>query len=214
MLLAFVAAAATAAAPLTMSELMQMLGSVESARARFVETRESALLKAPLVLQGTLSYRRPDRVEKHVLSPHDERITVEGGQLTLENRAQNRRKTMSVNGAPGLAALVESIRATRAGDLPALRRHYALQVEGSRGDWTLTLKPLDSRVGDYVSSVVLSGSESRIARITVVEAGGDRSVMEITETSGGERAPSGQSSRSLPVPPAPPTTGNPDAPVR
>jgi outer membrane lipoprotein-sorting protein len=214
LLLALAAIPASAAAPLTVTELMQMLGSVESARARFVETRESTLLKTPLVLQGTLSYRRPDRVEKHVLSPRDERITVEGGNLTLENRSQNRRKTISVGSAPGLAALVESIRATRAGDLVALRRHYALRIEGSRGEWTLTLTPLDSQVGDYVTSVVLSGSDSRIGRIAVVETGGDRSVMEITEMSVGERAPSGQSSRSLPVPSAPPATGNPDAPVR
>jgi len=175
------AAAATAAAPLGIPELMQMLASVESARARFVETRESAVLKSPLVVQGTLSYRRPDRLEKHVLAPHDERITVEGGQLTLENRAQNRRKTIAVGSAPGLAALVESIRATRAGDLAALRRHYALQVEGSRDEWTLILRPLESQVADYVTSIALSGSDSRIRRIVVAEAGGDRSVMEITE---------------------------------
>jgi len=185
LLLALAATPATAAQPLTVPELMQMLGSVESARGRFVETRESALLKSPLVLKGTLSYRRPDFIEKHVLAPHDERITVEGGQLTLENRAQQRRKTLSVNSAPGLAALVESIRATRAGDLAALRRHYALKVEGSRGEWTLTLTPLASQVGDFVTSIALSGSESRIGRIAIVETGGDRSVMEITE----ERSP-------------------------
>jgi len=163
------------------TELMQMLGSVQSATARYVETRESALLKSPLVLQGTLSYRRPDRLEKHVLEPQDERITVEGGQLTLENRSQNRSKRIPIASAPGLAALVESIRATRAGDLAALKRHYVLQVEGSREQWTLTLRPLDSQVADYVTSIVVSGSESRIARIIVQETGGDRSVTEITE---------------------------------
>jgi outer membrane lipoprotein-sorting protein len=200
--------------PLTVPELMQMLATVESARARFVETRESALLKSPLVLQGTLSYRRPDRLEKHVLTPHDERITIDGGQLTLESRSQNRRKTVPITGVPGLAALVESMRATRAGDLAALRRHYGLQLDGTREHWTLTLRPLDSQVADYVTSVAVSGSESRIARIAVVETGGDRSVMEITESSGGERAPSGKTTRGLPVPPAPPVAGNPDAPER
>ena len=173
--------AARAAAPLTVVELMQMLGAVQSATARYVETRESALLKSPLVLKGTLSYRRPDRLEKHVLAPYDERIIVEGGKLTLENSAQNRRKTVSVGAAPGLAALVESVRATRAGDLAALERHYVLQVEGSREQWTLTLRPLASQVADYVTSITRSGSAGRIARITVLEAGGDRSVMEITE---------------------------------
>ena len=194
--------ALAAAAPLTVTELMQMLGSVESANARFVETRHSALLKSPLVLQGTLSYRRPDRIEKHVLSPHDERITVEAGRLTLENRSQNRRKTIAVSSAPGLAALIESIRATRAGDLAALQRHYVVQLEGTREQWTLTLRPLESQVADYVISIALAGSGSRIGRITTEEAGGDRSVMEVEEQ--GERAPSGKNLRGLPVPPAPP----------
>ena len=181
--MAFLAlAAGTApAAPVTLAELMQMLGSVETSNARFVETRESALLKSPLVLKGTLAYRRPDRIEKHVLAPREERIIVEGGRLTFEGGAQKSRRTMSVNSAPGLAALVESIRATRAGDLAALQRHYDVQVDGTREEWSLTLKPLDSRVADYVSSIALAGSGPRVSRMVVHEAGGDRSVMEIEE---------------------------------
>ena len=184
-LLASAAAAAPAALPV--GELAQMLASVESTKARFVETRHSALLKAPLVLQGTLAYRRPDRVEKHVLTPYDERIVVEAGRLTIENRTHNRRQTVAVSGAPGLAALVESIRATRAGDLPALQRHFALQIEGSRERWTLTLRPLDAQVGDYVVSIALSGSGARIAQVTIDETSGDRSVMEIQEQQGKDR---------------------------
>ena len=182
--LVLTAAAACSAAPapaLSIGELMQALGSVESANARFVETRHSALLKAPLVLHGTLAYRRPDRVEKHVLKPYDERIIVEGGRLTIDNRTHKRQKTFSVSGAPGVAALIESIRATRAGDLPALQRHYALQIEGSRERWTLTLKPLDSQVADYVVSLALSGSGARIGQVIIEETSGDRSVMEIHE---------------------------------
>ena len=109
---------------------------------------------------------------------------------------------MSVSGAPGLAALVESIRATRAGDLAALQRHYALQIEGSREQWTLTLKPLDPQVAAYVSQLTLTGSETRIARIVVEEAGGDRSVMEIEKRAGNGPLPARH--RGLPVPPAPP----------
>jgi hypothetical protein len=120
-------------------------------------------------------------VEKHVLTPYDERVTVDGGRLTFENRTHKLRKTISVSGAPGLAALIESIRATRAGDLPALQRYYALQIDGSREQWTLSLKPLDSQIADYVVSLELSGSGARIGRITIEEASGDRSVMEISE---------------------------------
>ena len=179
--LALPGAALPAPPALSIGELMQMLASVESANARFVETRHSALLKAPLVLQGTLAYRRPDRVEKHVLSPYDERITVEAGRLTIENRTHKSRKSLAVSGAPGLAALIESIRATRAGDLPALQRHYALQLEGSHERWILTLKPLEAQVGDHVVSITLSGSGARIGQVAIEETSGDRSVMEIRE---------------------------------
>src|SRR5262245_11844168 len=184
LLLALIPLLAGTAPQLTITELMQMLGSVENASPKFVETRYSALLKSPLVLQGTLAYRRPDRVEKHVVSPYDERITVEGGRLSLENRTHNRRKAIPVSSAPGLAALIESIRATRAGDLASLQRYYALQLEGSRDSWTLTLKPLDTEVAAYVREIVLNGSEAQIGRVIVEEANGDRSVMEIEERRG------------------------------
>jgi outer membrane lipoprotein-sorting protein len=181
-----IASLSTGAAPepkLSLPELMQLLSSVEKSQARFVETRHSALLTSPLVLKGTLAYQRPDRMVKHVLSPYDERTTLEAGQLTLENRARNKEKTFAVASAPAAAALVESIRATLAGDLAALRHYYSVQVQGSRGDWTLSLQPQDPQIQELVNSITLSGSGSHIRRIGIEETGGDRSVMEITEAS-------------------------------
>lgn len=162
-----------------LAELMQLLASVKESRARFVETKHSGLLKSPLVLKGTLSYRRPDRVEKHVLSPYDERITLESGRLTLESRARN--ETFSIAAAPAAAALVESIRATLAGDLAALRHYYSVEFKGSLDDWSLTLQPRDPPIQEILTSVTLSGSRERIRRVEIDEAGGDRSVMEIIE---------------------------------
>lgn len=172
---------AAAAATLNVSDLMRMLGGAESATASFVETKHSALLKTPFVLRGTLAYRRPDRLEKHVIHPYDERIVLEGARLTIENRTRNRKTTTSVASAPGLAALVESIRATRAGDLRALERHYEVKVDGRRDHWSLGLKPLDPQLAEHVSAVTVSGAEGRIVRIEVEETSGDRTVMEISE---------------------------------
>jgi len=177
--LALLCASAGAGPSISLSELMRLLASIEQSQARFVETKYSALLKSPLVLTGTLSYRRPDRVEKHVRSPYDERMILEGGRLTLE--VSGEKKTFSVAAAPAAAALVESVRATLAGDLDALRQYYSLKLEGALTDWTLTLQPLDAPVQELVRSITLSGSRDQIRRVEVEEAGGDRSVMEITE---------------------------------
>ena len=169
------------AATLSVNELMGMLSGTESSTASFVETKHSALLKTPLLLRGTLAYRRPDWLEKHVIHPYDERIILDRGRLTIDNRSRNRKTTLSVAAAPVLAALVESIRATRAGDLPALESHYEVKVDGHRGKWSINLKPLDTQVAEHVSAVTVSGAAARIVRIEVQETSGDRAVMDISE---------------------------------
>jgi outer membrane lipoprotein-sorting protein len=179
-LLLLAAATQLAAQALAPAELMRELARVESSRATFVETRRSALLKEPLVLRGTLAYRRPSSIEKHVTDPYDERIAIEGDVLTLENRRGRKLKT-SVSGAPAVGALVEGIRATRAGDLAALERHFEVSVQGRRERWSMVLRPSAEEVARFVSTVTVSGAASRILRVEVEEAGGDRSVMEIQE---------------------------------
>lgn len=160
---------------------MRLLGSVESTSARFIETRYSALLTAPLVSRGTLIYHRPDRLEKHVSSPYDELIVLEGGRVSVDNRTRGRKMTVSVASAPGIAGLVESIRATRAGDLGALERFYKVEVGGNRGDWWLRLRPRDPELAEYVTAVTVQGAGARIERVEVNETSGDRTVMEISE---------------------------------
>ena len=163
-------------------DLMRMLGRVESAQARFTETKHLAVLDSPLVLKGTLAYVRPDRLEKHVLSPYDERTVVAGNMVVIEDRTHKRTTTLSLASAPAVLSLVESLRATLSGDLAALERHYILELQGERESWTLTLTPRTASVAAWVARVRLAGKARRLIRVEVEEAGGDRSVMLISES--------------------------------
>ena len=162
-------------------QLMQMLASVKSATASFVETRHSALLKTPLVSRGRLSYRRPDRLEKHVESPRDERIVLQGDRLTIDTPAGSRNVTGIAGNAPGIGTLIEAVRATRAGDLPVLEHDFELEVAGTRDDSRLRLTPRTPELAQYVSAVTVSGTGARVRRIEVLETSGDRTVMQIEE---------------------------------
>ena len=175
-----VAAQPAAAQELAPGELMRRLAAVDRSSATFVETRHSALLKEPLVLRGTLTYRRPAFLEKRVEQPYQERMAIDGDALTLETRRGRKLKT-SASGSPGIAALVEGIRATRAGDLAALERHYEVRVTGRAERWSIALKPVDEEVSRHVAAIVVSGAAGLITRFEVQEAGGDRSVMDIRE---------------------------------
>jgi outer membrane lipoprotein-sorting protein len=167
------------AAEFEVAELMDMLSSVKKSEASFTETKHMAMLEAPLVLSGTLSYDRPDRLEKKTITPYSERMSVEGNKLTFETKGKA--KVLALDQQPALRAFVESIRATRAGDLPALERFYQLDLNGGAGAWTLTLKPNDAAVRKQVRAIVMSGQNERILQVEVLETGGDRSIMVINE---------------------------------
>src|SRR5262245_4520535 len=166
---------------IALPELMAALASTESSRATFVETRHSALLKTPLVLRGTLAYQRPGFLEKHVLHPYDERIVLEGDTLTVENRTRSTTFTASKSSSSGIAALVDGMRAIRAGDLGALERYFEVKVAGERDSWSLTLKPADEQLRRYVQAVIVSGTQSRLTRVEVEESKGDRVIMDVRE---------------------------------
>lgn len=167
------------AQPVALPEVMLALASVKASRATFVETKTSSLLKAPIVLRGTLAYRRPDFLEKHVLSPYEERIALAGATFTVESGSGS--ATVRTSDSLVIAALVESMRAVRAGDLPALEKHFQVSVSGQREGWTMVLKPSREQLADYISVVTVSGTQSRITQLDVREPNGDRAVMHVRE---------------------------------
>ena len=155
------------------------MAQVPSSHARFVETRQIALLTQPLELKGSLSYERPHRLSKHVQSPVDELLSVDGDALSVLNKTRGESRVISLRDQPAAGALVTSVRATLAGDLPQLERHYKVAFSGTRAAWSLRLEPREARLKAYVESITLAGSGARLERIESIEASGDRSQMTI-----------------------------------
>jgi len=171
LLAAFQLAAAAEFGP---AELMQAFAAVPEAQTRFTEVRRSDVLRAPLELKGTLHYQRPDRLERHVLSPYQEFTRIDGDRVTVENPARGEPRRYSLAALPAALALVESLRATLAGDLAALERHYRVSLEGSREAWTLSLAPRAPALAGAISGIRLAGAAARLARMEIEETTGDR----------------------------------------
>jgi outer membrane lipoprotein-sorting protein len=159
--------------------LMGEMAAVPASRTRFVETRHLALLTRPLELKGSLTYERPHRLTKHVESPFNELLSVDGDALSLVNRTKGEQRIVSLREQPALGALVESVRATLAGDRAQLERHYRVKFSGGRQAWQLQLTPRQAQLRAHVDSIALSGAGARLQHIEVLESGGDSSVMSI-----------------------------------
>jgi hypothetical protein len=167
--------------PWDFARLMGELAQVQTSRARYSEVKRVALLQKPLQLSGTLFYARPARLEKHQTLPFKEVIRVDGDRLTVEREGKTRE--VRLQNAPLVAALVESLRATLAGDGTELELLYSVRVGGTRQRWTLALTPREVEIAGVVKGIVIAGSGSRIVRLEILEPGGDGSVMTIHEES-------------------------------
>lgn len=169
------------AEPFGLPELMRALAAVPSAEARFTEVRRLEVLSAPLELRGTLRYVRPDRLERRVRAPYEETIRIESDRVTVENPSRGLHRSYPLASLPAAYALVESLRATLAGDVAALERHYRLELAGSREAWRLTLTPREASVAALLTQVRLHGTQARLTRIEYDEGPGERTVITLRE---------------------------------
>ena len=157
--------------------LMQLLSLAPEAEVRYTERKYSSLLAEPIVSSGTLSYRRPDTVEKNTATPRSERFRIVGEDLiVVRNGAQQR---FPLSSQPLLSAFAASLRGVLAGDAALLRSHYRLALEGEEQGWRLEMIPLEEEIGRYVERITVSGRAGRIEQIEVREASGDRSVLQV-----------------------------------
>lgn len=166
----------------TLDRLMSTLAQKKSGHASFVETKYLSIATKPIESRGELAFAAPDHLEKRTESPKPERLVVDGDMLTVERN--DRKYTVALAHYPELEAFIESIRATLAGDRPALERIYKTSVTGHGDDWTLTLTPLDSRMLKAVRTIKLDGTRDVLHTVVIEQPDGDRSVMQLHDAAG------------------------------
>lgn len=173
--------AAAGTAQWTLDRLMSTLAHNKSGRASFTETKYLAIADKPIESTGELAFVAPDHLEKVTVSPKPERLVVDGDKLTVD---RNQRKyTVSLAHYPELAAFIESIRATLAGNRYVLEQLYKVSIGGHGDDWTLTLTPLDSRMLKTVQTIKLDGTRDVLRTVVIEQADGDHSVMQLRNAS-------------------------------
>jgi hypothetical protein len=162
-----------------LQQIMLGLQSVQRSQSRFVERKYLHMLNQPLESSGTLIYVAPSHLEKNTELPKPESLVVDGGTLTVTGGPDGQNRSLSLSDYPEIGAIVESVRATLAGDSESLNRFYVVRLQGKLPVWTLVLEPRDPKVLAMVSSIRISGYNDRIETVETLEAGGDRSVMTV-----------------------------------
>jgi hypothetical protein len=170
-------AAEPAVGPVALDELMQLLAQRRHSHVGFTEVQQLAMLDQPLHSSGELFYDAPDRLEKRTLEPKPEDLVLDHGTLIMQRG--NRRRTLSLRDYPQAAPFVESIRATLAGDRPALEQYFAPQLSGTLAGWALELTPRDATVRRSVERIRISGERDAIRTVEIRQRDGDVSLLSI-----------------------------------
>lgn len=160
-----------------LQQLMDTLAQSRSGSATFVEKKHIALLDKPVESSGELRYTAPDRLEKRTLKPRPELMVVQGGELLIERGRQ--KYQLQLQAYPELAAFIDSIRGTLAGDRQALERNYRLSLDGNAERWTLQLQPLNEKMKALVQRIRITGLGDQLHSVEILQSDGDRSVMTI-----------------------------------
>ena len=171
------AAPASSAAPDPLDALMHDLAARRSDHVTFTEVQHLAVLDRPLESSGELLYEAPDRLEKRILKPRPETLVLAQGILSATRGKHTR--TVELAAWPQVAPLLESIRATLAGDRATLERIFSVQLQGNAARWTLRLTPRDPAAARAVTAVLITGANASLKTVEILEADGDRSLLTI-----------------------------------
>jgi hypothetical protein len=170
---------AARAASEELEELMHLMAARRHGEVDFIEQHFLAMLKRPVESSGIMIYDAPGRLEKRTKEPRPETLLLEGDVLTVQRAGQTR--VLDLKAYPAILPLVESMRATLAGDAAALERAFTVDYGGSLAHWMLTLAPRDAQVARKISKVRIEGVRDNLVTVEILQTDGDRSLMTLRD---------------------------------
>jgi outer membrane lipoprotein-sorting protein len=167
------------AAPFGIDQLMATMANNKRSTASFSEKKYLAIMDQPVESSGELLFIPPSRLEKRTLKPKPETLVLDGDVLNVERRGK--KHVLQLASYPEIAGMIESIRATLAGDRKTLEQVYHLTLSGGGSGWVLLLVPREARVAGIVTRIRMEGVRDEVRRMEILLADGDRSVMTIRQ---------------------------------
>jgi hypothetical protein len=160
-----------------LDQLMGLLAQRQHGHVTFTEKHYLAVLDRPVESSGELFYDAPDRLEKRTLRPKPETVVLEHGVITAHRG--KRTYVLNLSDYPQIVPLIDSIRATLAGDRAALERIFKVSLDGTLDHWALLLLPSDATVARTVTQIRIEGARDDIHTVEIQQADDDRSLLTI-----------------------------------
>jgi hypothetical protein len=160
--------------PVSLAALLARFRALPGLEARFHEVKKLALLKAPLISEGTIHYDPPDRLARQTTRPAFSTLIVDAQQVRFGDAEGS--QSIPLEGNPVVRLFVDAFLKVLAGDRGALERIFAIELRPSGRGWAMTLTPRLAPMTEVIERIVLEGTGAVIARLVVREKDGDETV--------------------------------------
>ncbi|NVB42526.1 outer membrane lipoprotein carrier protein LolA [Pseudenhygromyxa sp. WMMC2535] len=163
---------------ISIDELLRGFAKMPGLYAEFRQESHMGLLAEPLVDEGTLHFA-DGRLARRITAPTPSVVVMD--ERGIEYGDGHTSERIDLAGKPALRQFVDAFTKIFAGDEPGLEALYRVEitagpaVEGGRS-WTMTLTPKVSPMKDIIAKVEVEGVELAIAKMRVVEIGGDETI--------------------------------------
>ena len=173
---------ALAAEPDALARIAAQVEQSPVVRAEFVQSRQIAAMKRPLVTSGRLLFSQQHGVLWLIEQPY--RIGyVLAEDRVVEIASDGSRRERGPRDVPGLAQVGRVFRAMLGANTSALQEHFEVTATVDAQKWELVLKPRQAQLAQFLSGMQLSGSRF-VETILVSEAGGDSTHIRLRNTQG------------------------------
>jgi hypothetical protein len=166
----------------TLARIAAQIEQYPVLRAEFVQSKQMAAMKRPLVTTGRLTFSRQHGVLWQIEQPY--RVSyVLGEQRIVEISADGVRRERGLRDVPGLAQVGRVFRAMLGADTAALQDYFDIAVQGDVGQWEIRFKPRQAQLAQFLTGMQLAGGRF-VDSISINEAGGDSTLIRFRHTQG------------------------------
>ena len=156
--------------------LIARLARSPPATIAFAEVRFSSLLVEPLVVHGTLEYEGAGVLNRRVATPYGENTSIRDETVRVERDGESAR-TFALRRAPELRGFVTGMLGLLTGDSSLIGAHFRVVASGDDERWRLDLEPVDPRLRERLSNIIVAGGAGEPRCFVIVDTKGGTSVM-------------------------------------
>ncbi len=165
-----------------LSQIGTQIEQFQVTRAEFVQTKQMAALKRPLVTSGHLTFSRQHGVLWQIEKPYRMSYVL-GESRIVEIASDGARRVRETRDMPGLAQVGRVFRAMLGANSNALREYFDVAAQGTPSQWTIELTPRQSHLAQFLSGMRLSGGRF-VEEIRISEASGDTTQIRLSNSQG------------------------------